>query len=81
MKERTKPKGFGIAAILTVLLLIGSTSVIGALGDDYSDENFYVNEDTAWIHADVYLTELIADGTPGLEDWDSAKVQKDAVTV
>lgn len=81
MKERKKPKGFKIAAIPAVLLLIGSISVIGALGDDYSAENFYVDEDTAWIHADVYLTEFMADGTPGLEDWDSAKVQKSAVTV
>jgi hypothetical protein len=78
---RTKPKGIGIAAILTMLLLIGSISVAGASGDDYSAENFYIDEDTAWMHADVYLTEWIADETPGLEDWDGAKVQKCAVTV
>jgi hypothetical protein len=81
MKERTKSKGFQIAAILTMLLLIGSISVAGALGDDYSAENFYVDEDTAWIHADVYLAVWLADETPGLEDWDGAKVQKGAVTV
>ena len=56
MKRSTKPKGFGIAAVLTMLLLIGSISVAGASGDDYSAENFYVDEDTAWMHADVYLT-------------------------
>ena len=81
MKGTTKPKGFGIAAVLTMLLLIGSISVAGASGDDYSAENFYVDEDTAWMHADVYLIEWIADETPGLEDWDGAKVQKGAVTV
>ena len=81
MKRSTKPKGFGIAAILTMLLLIGSISVAGASGDDYSAENFYVDEDTAWMHADIYLTEWMADETPGLEDWDGANVQKGAVTV
>jgi hypothetical protein len=81
MKRSTKPKGFGIAAVLTMLLLIGSILVAGASGDDYSAENFYVDEDTAWMHADVFLTEWMADETPGLEDWDDAKVQKGAVTV
>ncbi|MGP8323805.1 MAG: hypothetical protein ACT6FG_07405 [Methanosarcinaceae archaeon] len=38
MKERTKPIGIGITAILAVLLLIGSISVAGASGDDYSAE-------------------------------------------
>jgi len=74
----TKPKGIGIAAILTMLLLIGSISVAGASGDDYSAENFYVDEDTAWMHADVYLTEWIADETPGLEDWDMVRKCKKA---
>ena len=81
MKERTKPIGIGMTAILAVLLLIGSISVAGASGDDYLAENFYVDEDTAWIHADVYLTKWMVDETPGLEDWDGAKVQKGAVTV
>ena len=41
MKERTKPIGIGMTAILAVLLLIGSISVAGASGDDYLAENFY----------------------------------------
>ncbi|RZN40278.1 MAG: hypothetical protein EF813_03390 [Methanosarcinales archaeon] len=81
MNRTTKPKRFGIAAMLTMLLLIVIISVAGASGDDYSAENFYVDEDTAWMYADVCLTEWVADETPGLGGWDCAKVQKGAVTI
>jgi hypothetical protein len=60
---------------------MGSILVVGASGDDYSVESFYVDEDTAWMHARVYLTQFVADELSGLEDWDGAQVEKKPVTV
>ena len=85
--EKMKKKGFKRkeiqvgAVFLISLLLMGSILVVGASGDDYSVENFYVDEDTAWMHATVYLTQFVADETPGLKDWDGAQVEKKPVTV
>jgi len=69
------------AVFLISLLLTGLILVVGAFGDDYAVENFYVDEDTAWMHATAYLTQFVADELPGLEDWDGAQVEKKPVTV
>jgi len=82
MKKGFKRKGIQVGAVFLIsLLLMGSILVVGASGDDYSVENFYVDEDTAWMHARVYLTQFVADELPGLEDWDGAQVEKKPVTV
>lgn len=82
MKKGFKRKGIQAGAVFLIsLLLMGSILVVGASGDDYSVENFYVDEDTAWMHARVYLTQFVADELPGLEDWDGAQVEKKPVIV
>ena len=82
MKKGFKRKGIQVGTVFLIsLLLMGSILVVGASGDDYAVENFYVDEDTAWRHAVVYLAEFVANDAPGLEDWDGATVQKDPVTV
>jgi hypothetical protein len=82
MKQGYKRREIRVGAVFLIsLLLMGSILVVGASGDDYSVENFYVDEDTAWMHARVYLTQFVADETPSLEDWDGAQVEKKQVTV
>ncbi|HIH96294.1 MAG TPA: hypothetical protein HA348_02180 [Thermoplasmata archaeon] len=82
MKKGFKRKEIQVGAVFLIsLLLMGSILVVGASRDDYSVENFYVNEDTAWMHAREYLTQFVADELPGLEDWDGAQVEKKPVTV
>jgi len=82
MKKGFKRKRIQVGAVFLIsLLLMGSILVVGASRDDYAVESFYVDEDTAWMHARVYLTQFVADETPGLEDWDGAQVEKDPVTV
>jgi len=82
MKQGYKRREIRVGAVFLIsLLLMGSILVVRASGDDYSVENFYVDEDTAWMHAHVYLTQFVADKTPGLEDWDGAQVEKKPVTL
>ncbi|MDY6931267.1 MAG: hypothetical protein SVJ22_05065 [Halobacteriota archaeon] len=84
MNKGLKNKGMKAKAgtvFLMLLLLMGSIFVTGASQDDYPVEDYYVDEDTAWKHAVVYLDEFVSDETSGLEDWDGATVQKDPVTV
>ena len=82
MKKGNRRKEIQAGAVFLIsLLLTGAILVVGTSGDDYAVESFYVDEDTAWMHATVYLTQFVADELPGLEDWDGAQVEKKPVTV
>jgi hypothetical protein len=79
-----KNKGIQLGPVLVISLLfmgvIFVTSAEASQGD-YSVENFYVDEDMACNYAMKYLNEFAIDKTPGLKDWNSAKLQKDPITV
>ena len=82
MKKGNRRKEIRVGAVFLISLLVtGAILVVGASGDDYAVESFYVDEDTAWMHATVYLTQFVADELSGLEDWDGAQVEKKPVTV
>jgi|LGOV01.1.fsa_nt_gb hypothetical protein len=79
-----KNKGIQLGPVLVIsLLFIGVIFVTGAEASraDYSVENFYLDEDMACNYAMKYLNEFAIDETPGLKDWNSAKLQKDPITV
>ncbi|MCD4846339.1 MAG: hypothetical protein K8R25_17825 [Methanosarcinales archaeon] len=81
---KIKKKGLQDAAVLIIsLLLMGAILVTGAEASqaDYSVENFYVDEDIACNYAMTYLNGFAIDETLGLKDWNSAKLQKDPITV
>ncbi|MFV9631823.1 MAG: hypothetical protein ACNYWM_12240 [Methanosarcinales archaeon] len=79
--EIKKKKILLVTVFLISLLLIGSIFVRGAFQDNYSIEDYYVDEDTAWKYAVAHLAEFAAGDTPGLEDWNGAQVQQDPVTI
>ena len=79
-----KNKGIQLGPVLVIsLLFMGVIFVTGAEASraDYSIENFYLDEDMACNYAMKYLNEFAIDETPGLKDWNSAKLQKDPITI
>ncbi|MCD4846353.1 MAG: hypothetical protein K8R25_17900 [Methanosarcinales archaeon] len=82
MKIDIKKKKILVGTVFLIsLLLIGSIFVKGAFQDNYSIEDYYVDEDTVWKYAVAHLAEFTAVDTPGLEDWEDAEVQQDPVTI